>query len=663
MTSFNVYVFIYSWLSTAAWSTLALPEWLLTDPIAQTADNPSTASGLGAPTVDGETGLPSLPTVAPVEAEEAAKLKITFYFNNKYGKFGDSDNLDRWVADTTDSLTDDPNVEFAVRSSRSVADHMAVLTGAPETEFSTADGLASKLKQLGYEVRIEVNYETRLFKLKHVPAEALLNVALNLWDFDHRISLTTISNSLILRGSPAEIELLTELCDLLDRPPGKGRTSKMAAPVSGKDVFHIALQHIAASDVAAIINRLWVPDQAQAILIGRDNSNAIVMQAEHEFSEEVQALIDQLDQPTSDSKWASRWPTAPPATDDATEEQPNVDEMRRQVAELDQKSVEIASQGPDSESDLDEAVRRAFSARQSLYRAELADLRQHIEVIEQRLAARRVLAEDIIQRRIQDLRRQPSSATDTPDATSERPQTTIRAHSLQRVKASTAYEKIAKLVAGKGATVAVDEAANWLIVMGTREVHDQVAAAIEQLDGVADDFEPQAVVWPEKFSQWLNSTELQLEIEQLSPGEMQYRRGVVNCNGRYRIHLSSPDSPIDLTVAADRFLVKAESENDELARQVSIVARTNVSLQFGQEVQLACDHLQFGVRYTDGKQQLYWQADRNVQLKGPNLVCNCDHAMWEGSKVALKGSVEVVRTNSDGEDEVSYAEETSLDVY
>ncbi len=178
-------------------------------------------------------------------------------------------------------------------------------------------------------------------------------------------------------------------------------------------VFHLA--HADAQSMCATLSPLW-----RDVAVAADQrSNTIIATGPSEELAKIEALLLRLDKPYPNQ-------AKPPSPDDFLRAMrgkrhegapPQPAALHEKYLQLEREAAELAKQYRDLpgkgtrartgaaavKTQLAETVKQVFDARQKLQRAELAALRQRLARIEQQIASRERIKEEIIDRRIEDL--------------------------------------------------------------------------------------------------------------------------------------------------------------------------------------------------------------------------------------------------------------------
>ncbi len=204
-----------------------------------------------------------------------------------------------------------------------------------------------------------------------------------------------------------------------DSPPVKANSPPAAAQTQ---VTILRVQYAKARDLARILEQLPVP---RLHLVADERTNSIIVSgADPKQLEQVAELLRALDVPHQEQQPGSAdstqpWPRAASsrfsvdlaASTESTDTLRRAYESREQQArvlaeELRAKMEKFGENHPESvnlRSELRNVVRQAFDDRQRLQRAELTEFARRLESVQRSLEARERVADQIIDRRIEDL--------------------------------------------------------------------------------------------------------------------------------------------------------------------------------------------------------------------------------------------------------------------
>lgn len=204
------------------------------------------------------------------------------------------------------------------------------------------------------------------------------------------------------------------------------------------------LAHVRAETLMATLQQLYPDKLLVGVPAGR---NELIVRGSVPQLDEVSALLERLDRPAESPEKDATQPVPQPQTGSRSPADPSsrVRDTKRSKIEwqqqysarervamqLAQKVRELATRADDSPADAQQfqalrnelraVVIEAFAARQQLHRAELADLQQRMARVEQTLAVRDRIQDQIIDRRVDDLlnpnllwEAEPSSAPSGP---------------------------------------------------------------------------------------------------------------------------------------------------------------------------------------------------------------------------------------------------------
>jgi hypothetical protein len=172
-----------------------------------------------------------------------------------------------------------------------------------------------------------------------------------------------------------------------------------------------SLKHLNARDAERITNQLF-PREIQSAAAD-DRTNSLIVRGSEEQLNIIFHILLRLDdeigqQPAAPAsvygKPRPELPSPPRA-----ELVRQYDQKERQASELANSIKKSLADAPGKSTpdnlraELLRAVREAFEARQQLHQAEVAELRQRLEQIEQSVTAREAIGDQIIERRVQDL--------------------------------------------------------------------------------------------------------------------------------------------------------------------------------------------------------------------------------------------------------------------
>jgi len=177
-----------------------------------------------------------------------------------------------------------------------------------------------------------------------------------------------------------------------------------------KSVKVFALRHAQASDAAEILKQVYDKDPLKIVPDARTNS--LIVTALETQVLEIEALLMKLDQVGNAEPGKENLENDGNSTGQIID---SVSELQKQVAQLqtDYKTAnkqahditESLRQAPDAakKAELRTAVQRAFTLRQSLLRAELQEMQARLEKTQQSLDTRERIADQIVDRRVEDL--------------------------------------------------------------------------------------------------------------------------------------------------------------------------------------------------------------------------------------------------------------------
>lgn len=204
------------------------------------------------------------------------------------------------------------------------------------------------------------------------------------------------------------------------------------------------LAHVRAETLMATLQQLYPDKLLVGVTAGR---NQLIVRGSVPQLDEVSALVERLDQPVEAPEKNAAQPAPQPQTGSRSPTDPSsrvLDTKRskiewqqqysareRAAMELAQKVRRLATKADNSpaeaqqlqavRNELRAVVTEAFAARQQLHRAELAELEQRMARVEQTLAVRDRIQDQIIDRRVDDLlnpnllwEAEPSSETSGP---------------------------------------------------------------------------------------------------------------------------------------------------------------------------------------------------------------------------------------------------------
>lgn len=204
------------------------------------------------------------------------------------------------------------------------------------------------------------------------------------------------------------------------------------------------LVHVRAETLMATLQQLYPDKLLVGVTAGR---NQLIVRGSVPQLDEVSALVERLDRPAEATEKDAAQPAPQPQTGSRSPADPSsrVPDTKRSKIEwqqqysareraamqLAQKVRELATRADDSPADAQQlqavrnelraVVTEAFAARQQLHRVELAELEQRMARVEQTLAVRDRIQDQIIDRRVDDLlnpnllwESEPSSAPSGP---------------------------------------------------------------------------------------------------------------------------------------------------------------------------------------------------------------------------------------------------------
>lgn len=193
------------------------------------------------------------------------------------------------------------------------------------------------------------------------------------------------------------------------------------------------LQQADVASVGKIVEQLLSGDPHNSLTVVPDErTNSLIVRGEEKLLLEVEAIVLRLDEPGSKTdSITARVPAlgpAPAPVDFAGEQQsekvfsfyigfdqaePSAEELRKQYTQLEQKAKELAARqrnplpdpatGDNWNAQLRTVVEQAFTTRQKLQRAELAEFARRLQKIQQSIEQREKLQKQIIDRRVEEL--------------------------------------------------------------------------------------------------------------------------------------------------------------------------------------------------------------------------------------------------------------------
>lgn len=187
----------------------------------------------------------------------------------------------------------------------------------------------------------------------------------------------------------------------------------------------LTLRHIAADNIERMIRELYPVEKCS--IVADTKTNTLILRAEPEFAEIVQALIERLED-TAAAKATSE-PNADPfgqsngvgSSESKEETKPataaSVTQMRQEISDLDQHVQRFANDvrnhvesGKGNAEELEklkgqlrDAVAQSFEARQQLKRTELELMEARLKQLQASIELREQLASKLIDRRVEEL--------------------------------------------------------------------------------------------------------------------------------------------------------------------------------------------------------------------------------------------------------------------
>jgi hypothetical protein len=195
---------------------------------------------------------------------------------------------------------------------------------------------------------------------------------------------------------------------------GSPKSAAVADPATtGVPQFRIfTLRHIRAQDAERIVGQI-LADRLHSIAAD-ERTNSLVVRAEPEAQDVIQALLVRLDEPSADPQqganresdlrqWPAGNPSLPALSKEYEAKEVRAAELAKQLREQQSRQPADKAQLDWLKTDLRRAVAESFAARQQLHQAELAALQQRVQQIGQTIQSRGRIQDQIIDRRVEDL--------------------------------------------------------------------------------------------------------------------------------------------------------------------------------------------------------------------------------------------------------------------
>jgi hypothetical protein len=192
------------------------------------------------------------------------------------------------------------------------------------------------------------------------------------------------------------------------KTPGQHPPAEQSPAAQMISVFH--LKHIPASSAERILKQIFA--RARVTIAAEEGTNRIVVSAAKKDMDQITELLNSLDQEhvaVEADKAAAAASVTPPRNMPAAELAKAYAAKEEQAAHLAGEIRKAAGENANQpalesrKSELRRTVSEAFALRQQLHRAELAELAQRMQHIEQNLQAKSRISDAIITRRVEDL--------------------------------------------------------------------------------------------------------------------------------------------------------------------------------------------------------------------------------------------------------------------
>ncbi len=159
------------------------------------------------------------------------------------------------------------------------------------------------------------------------------------------------------------------------------------------------LEHTQAAEALRILTELYGRDVARAAIDEQRNS-LIVVTTDEPVLTNIQKLLEAIDTPTAKNL---ALPQAPPSARNLRDQYRELEQQTHEQAGRLRTEVQDPAQAESLRAALRELVRKAFVVRQQLQRAELAEFSAELEQIQRSIETRDRLANEIIDRRVEEL--------------------------------------------------------------------------------------------------------------------------------------------------------------------------------------------------------------------------------------------------------------------
>lgn len=514
--------------------------------------------------------------------------------------------------------------------------------------------------------------QLQIFSLENSDPGQMKSLVENLFDRQfEQLASDQRTSSLIVRASEGQLQEIGQLILEVDQaetnnqvfasqdseisyfaPAPSGRVAS-ASRVDRTDhkLATYPLRNTGAHSVARTVQNMFGREQILARADSR--SNLLIVRASPSTHEEVRDLLKHLDRETSEPKNPDlvNEHAAPIAFDFAIEnaeprtfsfyarfagkdESTSLSTLRQQATALERETIDLARKSGQTKADRKKVralVAKSFQARQGLHRAELKEFVLRMKRLEQTITMRDKIAEQIIDRRVDDLLN-PELQWNADAAVAGKAESQFSAENVPPEELPNPRQP--------GSSAATNASPD------TRSGAGLGAVELE-----------------EHLSKWMQSLGIHVAVERTKPGEETTSRGTFSGKGRHLIRFGrDPQTPPDMVVRANSFSLGPKLPKQGKARSIQFHGRDHVVMDLPHKIRVLADQVDAIIAPGNTSISMSLDLSGDVRISGAAFELECSTARIEGNKAILSRVVKIVATSPDGKQRVEYADEIVWDL-